>query len=404
VTMNRLGVVVHGNRQEFDPDRAVSVGRDPASDVVLADPSVSRSHLSLRSEDGRWLLEDHSSAGTFHDGEAVKTLRVDSAVVVNLGSPNGPAVVLEPLSAGTPPQGTPVGGVETLPAPGAAGQAGAPVGVDVGGPAPAVAPPPWQAVGAPGAKEPPPWGQGPGALPPPGAAPSRAGWGRKRMGGSVGGALVVAALLYLVAAGAGHFWPFSARSVAPKPPPTTSSNSGGGGGSGSGSGGSGGGGSQVPSSLTRLLPKDVTGCAPIPTNQVPAGFQGLTVSAACTPTALSGGSILAFQFDNQNDEQASFTANNTDVSFNPSTAGQGCPPSGSSGNGVGMWSNKLYPSNPSQTLECYQAQGSGGSGPFPVYVWSIPTKSTFVIAAAGANSSASDLNTWWVSNGGPFNS
>ncbi len=111
---------------------------------------------------------------------------------------------------------------------------------------------------------------------------------------------------------------------------------------------------------------------------------------------------MAYQFDSSSDEEAALSAFNSDENFDPSSAGSTCPPSNGATNGVGTWSNSQYPADSEQALECYTAQGSNSSGPFPVYVWSIPTKSTFVVAAGAPNSSATDLNAWWMSNGGPF--
>jgi hypothetical protein len=56
-------------RQFFDP---VVIGRDPASDLQIADPRVSRVHALLYAEDKAWKLRDiHSSNGTFLDGRRI---------------------------------------------------------------------------------------------------------------------------------------------------------------------------------------------------------------------------------------------------------------------------------------------------------------------------------------------
>ncbi len=55
------------------PDGEASIGRDPTNVVALIDPSVSRKHCVLRSEDGRFQIKDLDSRnGTLVNGEAVK--------------------------------------------------------------------------------------------------------------------------------------------------------------------------------------------------------------------------------------------------------------------------------------------------------------------------------------------
>jgi hypothetical protein len=56
-------------RQFFEP---VVIGRDPGSDLQIADPRVSRVHALLYAEDKVWKLRDiHSSNGTFVNGKRV---------------------------------------------------------------------------------------------------------------------------------------------------------------------------------------------------------------------------------------------------------------------------------------------------------------------------------------------
>jgi serine phosphatase RsbU (regulator of sigma subunit) len=60
-----------GRRVLLGP-RPLSIGRDPARDVVLADPDVSRLHAQISLIDDRVIVEDqHSTNGTFIDGRAV---------------------------------------------------------------------------------------------------------------------------------------------------------------------------------------------------------------------------------------------------------------------------------------------------------------------------------------------
>jgi ABC-2 type transport system ATP-binding protein len=66
--------VVHGAEagQLFGITGTITIGRDPASDLVLADDQMSRRHLQLTAEDGRAIVEDLGSTnGTFVNGALV---------------------------------------------------------------------------------------------------------------------------------------------------------------------------------------------------------------------------------------------------------------------------------------------------------------------------------------------
>ncbi|QKW07211.1 FHA domain-containing protein [Streptomyces sp. NA04227] len=85
----------------LSPSRVYHVGRDPDSDLVLEDSRVSWHHALLRSASGGWLIEDeHSTNGTYADGQRVSRSRVGPGTVVRFGNPaDGPRAVLTP----TPP-------------------------------------------------------------------------------------------------------------------------------------------------------------------------------------------------------------------------------------------------------------------------------------------------------------
>ncbi len=60
-----------GSQRRFSTPE-VTIGRDPACELVLDDPTVSNSHARLAYHHGHWWLEDlHSTNGTFLNGEAV---------------------------------------------------------------------------------------------------------------------------------------------------------------------------------------------------------------------------------------------------------------------------------------------------------------------------------------------
>ena len=68
-----------------DCDRLL-IGRHPACDVVVADPSVSRRHAQLTFRDGAWVLQDLASTnGTAVNGERVGRTALHSGDLVELG-------------------------------------------------------------------------------------------------------------------------------------------------------------------------------------------------------------------------------------------------------------------------------------------------------------------------------
>ncbi|MGH8897078.1 MAG: FHA domain-containing protein [Egibacteraceae bacterium] len=88
-----MSVEAGGVVRRFDAE--VTVGRHPASTVVLDDPRVSRHHATIRREGGGWWWEDHSRNGSWHGGVQVRRLAVDGQVTLRLGDPDGPVVTLE---------------------------------------------------------------------------------------------------------------------------------------------------------------------------------------------------------------------------------------------------------------------------------------------------------------------
>jgi membrane-bound lytic murein transglycosylase D len=75
-----------------------TVGRSTECDVVVSHPKVSRQHLEVALDGGRWILRDLGSGnGTYVAGERVDWAPVDGSTVVTLG-PDGPSVMFEPES------------------------------------------------------------------------------------------------------------------------------------------------------------------------------------------------------------------------------------------------------------------------------------------------------------------
>ncbi|HEY9180724.1 MAG TPA: FhaA domain-containing protein [Candidatus Baltobacteraceae bacterium] len=79
-----LRVIAGPNMDRVYPvDEQMHVGRNPACDLVLSDPSVSRKHAALRFQEQRLVVSDEgSSNGTFVNGKRIKerVLRVGDVV------------------------------------------------------------------------------------------------------------------------------------------------------------------------------------------------------------------------------------------------------------------------------------------------------------------------------------
>jgi anti-anti-sigma factor len=63
----------------------VTIGGSPTSDVVLADQHVSRTHATVTLSKGTLLYRDHSSNGSFLNGQRVTEIRLDPDDVVVVG-------------------------------------------------------------------------------------------------------------------------------------------------------------------------------------------------------------------------------------------------------------------------------------------------------------------------------
>ncbi len=98
------------------------VGRDPRADVRVAHPLVSRAHLMLRFEQGRWLAIDNgSSNGTYVNGHRVPVVDIHDGQIVNIGNPEGPQLTFDvgmhTGTVGRPPQSATTRFVQPSPAP-----------------------------------------------------------------------------------------------------------------------------------------------------------------------------------------------------------------------------------------------------------------------------------------------
>ncbi|MGD1281347.1 FHA domain-containing protein [Mycobacterium seoulense] len=170
-----------GSERTFAAGHDVVVGRDLRADMRITHPLISRAHLLLRFDQGRWLAIDNGSLnGTFVNGRRVPVVEIHDGQCLNIGNPDGPQLTFEvgrhQGMAGRPPQ------TESMGIPMAAQQSGmawsaAPAGPPVAAPP---GPPPGPAGRPPGWASPPrrphPGAPGPRPAPPP--QPTYAGGGR----------------------------------------------------------------------------------------------------------------------------------------------------------------------------------------------------------------------------------
>jgi ABC-type multidrug transport system ATPase subunit len=69
----------------------VIVGRDLHADLRIADPRISRAHLILRFDQGRWLAIDNGSLnGTYVNGYRMPVIDIHDGQSINVGNPQGP--------------------------------------------------------------------------------------------------------------------------------------------------------------------------------------------------------------------------------------------------------------------------------------------------------------------------
>ena len=86
-------------RVQFPHSTAVSVGRMPDNDVVVADPACSRIHGYVEPTADGWMYRNVSSHGTFHREEPIETVTLENVpIVLKLGDPDaGPRLELAHL-------------------------------------------------------------------------------------------------------------------------------------------------------------------------------------------------------------------------------------------------------------------------------------------------------------------
>ena len=86
----------NGSESTFVPGHDVIVGRDLRADVRIADPRISRAHLILRFEQGKWVAIDNGSVnGTFVNGYRRPVIDIHDGQSINIGNAGGPQLTFE---------------------------------------------------------------------------------------------------------------------------------------------------------------------------------------------------------------------------------------------------------------------------------------------------------------------
>jgi len=80
-----------GSQRSFAAGHEVVIGRDIQADVRIADPRISRAHLILRFDQGRWVAIDNGSLnGTYLNGYRMPVIDVHDGQSIHVGNPQGP--------------------------------------------------------------------------------------------------------------------------------------------------------------------------------------------------------------------------------------------------------------------------------------------------------------------------
>jgi ABC transport system ATP-binding/permease protein len=91
-----LTVRYEGSTRTFAAGHDVVVGRDLRADVRIAHPLISRAHLVLRFDQGRWLAIDNGSLnGMFVNNRRVSAVDLNDGTTINIGNPDGPQIGFE---------------------------------------------------------------------------------------------------------------------------------------------------------------------------------------------------------------------------------------------------------------------------------------------------------------------
>ncbi|HZE16196.1 MAG TPA: FHA domain-containing protein, partial [Mycobacterium sp.] len=103
-----LTIRYDGSQRRFAAGHDVVIGRDVRADIRIPDPRISRAHLILRFDQGRWLAIDNGSVnGTYVNGYRMPVIDIHDGQSINIGNASGPRLTFElenqPKRAGRPP-------------------------------------------------------------------------------------------------------------------------------------------------------------------------------------------------------------------------------------------------------------------------------------------------------------
>jgi ABC-type multidrug transport system ATPase subunit len=85
-----------GSQHTFTAGHDVVIGRDEDADIRIVDPRISRAHLILRFEQGKWLAIDNGSVnGTFVNGYRRPVIDIHDGQSINIGNAGGPRLRFE---------------------------------------------------------------------------------------------------------------------------------------------------------------------------------------------------------------------------------------------------------------------------------------------------------------------
>ncbi|MFI5509457.1 FHA domain-containing protein [Mycobacterium sp. NPDC051804] len=110
-----LTVRYDGSTRTFAPGNDVVVGRDLRADIRIAHPLISRAHLVLRFDQGRWVAIDNGSLnGMYVNNRRVPAVDLQDGQHLNIGNPDGPQLSFEigrhqGAAGRTPTQSVPIG-------------------------------------------------------------------------------------------------------------------------------------------------------------------------------------------------------------------------------------------------------------------------------------------------------
>jgi ABC-type multidrug transport system ATPase subunit len=103
-----LTVRYDASQRTFAAGNDVVIGRDLRADVRVGHPLISRAHLIVRFDQGRWVAIDNGSLnGMYVNNRRVPYVDIQDGQRINIGNPDGPALTFEvgrhQGSAGRPP-------------------------------------------------------------------------------------------------------------------------------------------------------------------------------------------------------------------------------------------------------------------------------------------------------------